>query len=155
MKFRKINEKFKSFGVLETTEDFVVETTGATVVRQVKFYRIPSMLEPSMEKVNRVWRFYSKKFLENPKIAGAVNKLSSSGDINVSGSLKVLLDMKEQMEEYKKNRDLEGMIHTMRTMYFMLTLLGYKKGTHADDEYTDYDRKSQAGTLLQKYGLLH
>jgi len=154
MNLRKMNEKFKSFALVETIEDFVVEENGATLVRQVKYHRIPNMLEPSMEKVNGVWRFYSKKFMQNPRIASVVTRLSSSGDINVSTGLKVLLDMKEQMEDYKQKRDLDGMIMTMRTMYHMLTLLGYKKGPHSDDEYQDVKHDTQARKLLEMYGLI-
>lgn len=154
MNIRKANQKFKSFAVVETINDFVIEPSGAALVREVKYHRIPNLLEPSMEKINKVWRFYSKKFIQNPRIAGVATKLSSSGDIMMSGSIKILLDIKEQMEEYKTNRDLDGMILTMRTMYAMLKELGYKRGPHPDDEYNDHDMSAQAKMLLEKYKIV-
>lgn len=154
MNLRKAVHKFKAFAVAETVEDFVIEKNGATLVREVKYHRIPNLLEAQMERVNKVWRFYSKKFVQNPAIAAATTKMNSTGDINISGNLKVLLDMKEQMEDYKKNRDLDGMVMTMRTMYSMLRLLGYKRDPHDLDEYKDMDMSQQATLMLEKYKLL-
>lgn len=154
MNLRKAVHKFKAFAVAETIEDFVIEKNGSTLVREVKYHRIPNLLEAQMERVNKVWRSYSKKFVQNPKIAAATTKLNASGDINISGNLKVLLDMKEQMEAYKANRDLDGMVMTMRTMYAMLRLLGYKRSSNELDEYTDIDMTQQATLMLEKYKLL-
>lgn len=154
MNLRNAAQKFKAFATVETINDFVIEDNGAMLVREVKYHRIPDLLEPLMEKVNIAWRFYSRKFVQNPKISSTTSRMSATGDINISGNLKVLLDMKEQMEAYKQQRDIEGMVMTMRTMYAMLRALGYKRDPHPADEYADTDMKGQATKLLEKYGLI-
>lgn len=153
-KIRTLNQRFKQFGEIDAQDvEYTIDANGNTEVKQVKYFRVPCTLEPLMEKTNIAWRFYSKKFMKNPTINMLVNKLSHDGDIERTGNLKLLLDMKEQMGEYKKKRDLDGMVQTMRTMYSMLQIMGYKKGPHASDEYTDVNMRKNAELLLKKYGI--
>ncbi len=145
---------YKKFPLYAKNVTTAVQEDGSRIVKETLQYRIPDISELMMERINEAWRFYTKKFIQSPKITGSAQKLSSTGDIQISGELKVLLDMKEAMEDSKASMSINDMIIHMRKMYAMLQLMGYKRPPHPSDEYGHIDMTEQAKRILEQYKIL-
>lgn len=154
LKLTKLKEKFTQFGVIKTDTEYHVDDDKHVVVQQTKYYRVPNVDELIMERIAIVWSFYAKKFTKHASVHDILSKLSLDGDIERSTNLKILIDVRETMDERKESRDITGMVDSARTMYGMLTVLGYKKGPHKLDEWTHINMTEEARSLLIRYNLI-